>query len=271
MISFDYSDPVAKLLTYGDCRDPKSDWPNYPEELGISSSDISELIRMATDLELNQLDGEQTECWASLHAWRTLGQLKATAAIEPLMSLFHSLQDYDWIDEWMSHEMPYVYALIGKQSIPALRTYLADTSHSTYPRATANNCLRKIALTIPDTRNECISAITSSLEGEDPELNAFTIVSLIDLKAVESMPVIERAFERGQVDESICGYLDDIKFDMGLKPAQTTSQQRRAKEKSLFQKAASTSIKITQAESSAGFGKAIGKDKTKKKKKKKKK
>ncbi len=69
MTSFNYSDPVAKLLTYGDCCQLKSEWFNYPEELGISQEDIPELIRMATDPQLSELNAEQSECWARLHAW----------------------------------------------------------------------------------------------------------------------------------------------------------------------------------------------------------
>ncbi len=44
-----YSPPVNKLLTYGECRRSKN-WPNY-RKLGLTEEHIPELIRMATDSE----------------------------------------------------------------------------------------------------------------------------------------------------------------------------------------------------------------------------
>jgi hypothetical protein len=40
---------------------------------------------------------------------------------------------------------------------------------------------------------------------------------LWDLRAVEAMPVIERAFASGRVDESVMGDLEDVQIHFGLK------------------------------------------------------
>src|SRR5438093_123369 len=79
-MSNDYKDPVARLLTLGDAR-PVKTWPNYLE-LGLSREHVPELIRMATDDELNWADSESLEVWAPIHAWRALGQLRAEEAAE---------------------------------------------------------------------------------------------------------------------------------------------------------------------------------------------
>ena len=107
-----YSPTVAQLLTFGDCRN-FAEWPNY-QELGIGPEHIPELIRMATDKQLNWADAESVEVWAPIHAWRALGQLKAEAAIERLLPLFHEQEDSDWVGE----EMPHVFKLIGPVAIP---------------------------------------------------------------------------------------------------------------------------------------------------------
>lgn len=46
------SNPVDKLLTYGDASEIK-EVPNYVEELGFNANHIGALIDMATDIELN--------------------------------------------------------------------------------------------------------------------------------------------------------------------------------------------------------------------------
>jgi hypothetical protein len=50
---------------------------------------VPELIRMALDEDLHWADTESAEVWAPLHAWRTLAQLRAEAAVEPLIGLLY--------------------------------------------------------------------------------------------------------------------------------------------------------------------------------------
>lgn len=216
-----YSPPVDKLLTLGDSRETIRKWPDYPA-LGIGSEHVPDLIRMATDQELNWADSDSLEVWAPVHAWRALGQLRAEAAIEPLMRLFHEL-DADELSgsfESVMEEMPEVYGLIGPAAIPALTAYLSDESHGLYPRTTALKCIEEIGKNHPDTRAECAAALTRQLEQFDKngsQLNAFLISSLIDLKAVEAVSVMESAFAGGRVDESIAGDWEDAQVDLGLK------------------------------------------------------
>jgi len=57
-------------------------------------------------------------------------------------------------------------------------------------------------------RDEIVAILTRQLdlfERADEELNAFVISALLDLKAVESAPVMERAFAADRVDLSVCG------------------------------------------------------------------
>ena len=78
----EYTSPVNKLLTIGKPESVKPDkWPNYLE-LGLTLEDIPELIRMATDRKLRDLEEEEyededTDFWAPIHAIRALGQLHA--------------------------------------------------------------------------------------------------------------------------------------------------------------------------------------------------
>ena len=112
MTSNTYPPPVDQLLTFGDCQ-KLPEWPNYPE-LGLGPEQTPDLIRMAIDEELNHADSDSLEVWAPVHAWRALGQLHAEAAIEPLISLFRTIDEDD--NEWAEGELPTVFGMIGPDS-----------------------------------------------------------------------------------------------------------------------------------------------------------
>jgi len=175
---------------------------------------------MATDHEIRGIEPkegeeEEPEFWAPIHAVRALGQLHAEAAIEPLIQLLTVQVD----DEWMQEELRFVFGLIGPAAIPALAAYLADTSHELYPRGYAAHGLEEIGNWHPESRSEVIAALSKQLESfeeNDYELNGFLISGLSRLKAVEALPLIERAFAADRVDEFVIG-LDDVLVELGLK------------------------------------------------------
>lgn len=215
-----YTSPVDKLLALGEAEPVVPDaWPNYLE-LGLGPEHIPDLIRMATDHEIRTIESDEgeedePEFWAPIHAIRALGQLHAEAASEPLVHLLAELED----DEWMLEELPSVYGLIGPAAIPALAAYLADSSNEMYSRSYAANGLEEIGERHPESRSEAIAAITRQLEAfeeNDFELNAFLIANLAHLKAVEALPLIERAFAADRVDEFVID-LDDVLVHFGLK------------------------------------------------------
>lgn len=170
---------------------------------------------MALDDDLNWNDPGSTEVWSPVHAWRALGQLRAAAAITPLLRLLHEQEDNDWASE----ELPIVFGMIGREAIPALSEYLANPKYGLYPRATAAHGLEEIARTDPTTRAECIAALSTPLEqlhNVDPELNGFIIINLTNLKAVEAASGMEQAFASQRVDESIPGDWEDVQIALGL-------------------------------------------------------
>lgn len=219
VVKMAYPAPVDRLLTFGSCLN-FHEWPNYLD-LGLGPAHIPDLIRMATDEELHWAAGDSLEVWAPIHAWRALGQLRAKDAIGPLTRLFHELEENDWVSELTT-----VYGMIGPAAIPALSTYLADRGHGMYPRVYAAESLEKIGSQHPDARAECVAILTHQLERFDkqnPTLNALLIGLLEDLQAVESVPVIERAFAADCVDVTIVGDWDDVQVELGLKEADATA------------------------------------------------
>jgi hypothetical protein len=228
MIATSYSPPVDKLLTLGDARDSTAHWPDYLA-LGLGPEHIPDLIRMATDEKLQWADSESLQVWAPIHARRALGQLHAEAAIEPLAGLLHLIDDDD--DDWVGEELPDVYGMIGPAAIPALAAYLADASHPLFARVASAHSFAEIGVNHPDARAECVAALTAQLERfaeNDPTLNAFLVSYLMDLKAVESASVMERAFAAGQVELPVAGDWEDVQIELGLRQTRTTPRPNYA-------------------------------------------
>jgi hypothetical protein len=102
-----------------------------------------------------------------------------------------------------------------------------------------------------ETRAECVAPIVKALEKfpeNHPEFNAFLICSLVDLKAVESAPVIESAFAANCVEIFITGDWNDIQVDLGLKsPDELPSKENRLFEEILMSsRSMTTSTRFSQ-------------------------
>jgi hypothetical protein len=215
----DYSEHVQRLLKLGE---PDNDpWLDY-SALGITPADIPELIRLVQDesLRWSEAPGDQEEIpewYAQIHAWRALGQLKAEGAIPALLGVLHQVDDYD--DDWTGEELMDVFAKIGPASIPPLAAYLANPQNKLYARGAAAGSLAQIAEDHPAAREDCLASLAHALEAyetNDEALNAFIIADLVNLKAVEYVDLMERAFLAERVEEIVCGDFEDIQVDLGL-------------------------------------------------------
>ena len=219
MNAANYPSPVDKLLSYATCEDiditSHEQWPNYLE-LGFGPEHIPDLLRLAMDTTYAASNSEDPKYCAPVHAWRILGLLRAEAAIELLITL---TEDPEYGDI-ASDELPEVYALIGPAAIPTLKALLADSSHTPSARIDAIGCFERIAKMHPEAREECIAIITHQLElfaVNDPEVNAFLIYALKELKVPEAIPLIKQAYEADSVDEFFAGTFDEVQVAFGLK------------------------------------------------------
>jgi len=207
-----YEEPVSRLLTLGQ---PMSQ-VDYAT-LGIGPEHIPELIRMATDMALHRLQSARVEVWAPVHAWRALGQLRAQAAIEPLVDLLRLVDEQQ--DHWAGEGLPNVLAEIGTRAISAVSAFLADESRGLWGRVAASVSLSKIAQRHPEAREACVAALTAQLERyaeNDRDLNGFLISGLLDLQGVESASVMERAFATDSVELSVQGDWEEVQLELGL-------------------------------------------------------
>lgn len=214
----EYRSPVKQLLTYGPPRFSE-DWPDYTQ-LGIGPEHVDELISMASDVTLRRGDSGASETWGALHAWRTLGQLRAKAAAQPLLDVVRDLVP-GIADEHAANELPRVFAMIGPAAILPLSTFLADETNSTYARMTAADALLEIGQQTPDVSGDCARALSKELRKHvenDPRLNGFLISHLCDLKSRRYLPLIEEAFSADHVDKTVISQRS-VELTFGMRKA----------------------------------------------------
>ena len=209
-----YPPPVKQLLSLGEVqREEQRDYV----ALGLSLNDVPALIRMATDYQLHGGPPDSPVVWSPVHAWRALGQLRADEAIAPLVELFRRVDDSD---DWVSDDLPKSLAQFGDPALGPVTEYLRNAGHGDWSRAAAARTISLVAEAHPELRADGIARLSAQLErfAEQSEtLNAFLVSPLWDLHAVEAMPVIERAFASGRVDESVQGDVEDVQIEFGLK------------------------------------------------------
>jgi hypothetical protein len=229
---YTYSAPVAQLLTLGEPEggEPK-EWLNYLE-LGFTAEDVPELLRLSLavdELWDEEAETENVEGYAPYHAWRVLGQLRAEAAIEPLLTLFKNWGE----NEWVMEELPQVYSLLGTAALPALADFIADHSNAEWPRVNASSSIETIGQGSPEARALAVDILSKQLEtfhATEYELNGFLIGDLVKLKAKEAAPLIERAFAAEAVDESIVGDWEDVREALDLLSPEELEELHQRKE-----------------------------------------
>lgn len=209
-----YGPPLDRLIRLGEIvRGGRTS----DSQAGFSAEHVPELIRMATDTELHQAPQDQPAVWAPLHAIRALGELKAEAAIEPLVRALRLIDDGD---DWIGGELAAALGKIGPASLPALCGYLADETKGIWSRLGAGRAIVAVATAEPAARASCVSAIATQLTAavaQGPALNGGLVSLLLDLRAVEVAAVIENAFATDRVDEMVAGDWEDVQVELGLK------------------------------------------------------
>lgn len=201
-----YTPPVSKLLTYGQPTTTQ-EWPNY-RELGLRKEHIPDLIRMATDEGLYEFQEVTDAIWAPTHAWRTLGQLHATEAIQPLLDeVFWRVEDGD---EWVAEEMPVVFSLFGPKAIPYLSDFLdADKLNGSEPRAVAVDCLLAIGQYWDYAIYLAAQVLIKQLKDHarhHENTNSILIMGLMSIIDVlpyqETIPVMSEVIQSGRVPKN---------------------------------------------------------------------
>ena len=209
-----YPSAMAGLISLGAAQE-NMDYRSKAEPL---TGYVPDLMRMVLDDDLNQRDEDDPAVWAPYHALKVIEVLGPAEAAEPLTACLEG------DDEWISEELPAIYAAIGPAAIPVLQAYMENREHENEARGAASNALVAVAQAHPPVRAEIIALLTAFLDrpeaganGDEEVVTAFIIGDLGDLKALSAYEAIRRAYAEDRVDGQIIG-LEDVERDFGMRP-----------------------------------------------------
>jgi hypothetical protein len=197
-------------------------WADY-QSLGFTHENVPAMMALVQQTQQYWAaydEGEEAEVsfWAPLHAWRALADLGVVDVAPLLLHVMDELADSSEMDLLLD-DMPEVFMRIGKAALPSLIDGVKNNRFSTWTRVTAAESITAVARDAPETREAVVGAICTALEEfdqSDPTLNAFLIAQLAQMKATEAVPLVERAYSAGRVDQSVIGDWEDFQIEIGL-------------------------------------------------------
>jgi len=216
-----YPRPVSELLALGRpahpiCWDAKK-WADYVQRFDFTERHVPDLIRMATDRDLNFRHQEDPAVYAPQHAWRALGQLRAESAIEPLLAILNVF-DQIWDDAGLE-EIPSVLGMIGASAIHPANAFALDARNRTGPRWTACRVLTAVAEWFPACRERCLACLRDLLQRarwNPPNFNGMVTSCLVDLNDTDSAGLIKWVYHCAPVDSFICGPWPTVAEELGV-------------------------------------------------------
>ncbi len=155
---------------------------------------------------------------------RVLAMMFAPEAIAPLVRVLALVDEDD--SDLIGEGLQDVLVTFGPPAIDALTSFLFEAEDGNGGLVGAGETLALIAKDHPEERDRIVQILSATLEARhaanDPQINGFWVSDLLDLQAVESYPIIKKAYEAGAVDPFIAGDLEDVEFDLGLREKRAT-------------------------------------------------
>jgi hypothetical protein len=219
---------VRRLCEAKNPRDV-DDWEGhdgyYVAACRVSAEDVPGLIDIVRkwgdpdwpdDVDGPPIDEEDAEL-LPVTAWRTLADLKADAAVEPLIDVLCALDDK--YDDWASEELPHVFGKIGESAIEPLIEVAKNDGNLESIRSIAARGLRCVAERHAETRDRIVAWLTEMMTHaveDDLNFNTSLLVELAELHAVEAAEPIERAFAANLLDIGMIGDWERVRRRLGV-------------------------------------------------------
>jgi len=207
----------------------RRDWPNdsgyYLSKCRVTAADTSGLIELVrkwvdpewpSDAEFKRVGSADVEM-LPVTAWRSLADLEAAEAVEPLVDVLRSMGDD--IDSWAFEELPHVFGMIGAPSIESLTRLAEEASVDEEIRSIAASGLQRVAEHHPDAREQVVSRLSDMMaqaEDERISFNSSLLLALVELGAVEAAESIERAFSANRLDVAVIGNWENVRKELGV-------------------------------------------------------
>lgn len=221
---------LERLLTLGRPIGFKpSDW-GRSVVAGMTREHVPNLIGILDDPSLNDEAAEEPRFYAPVHAWRALGNFKAVEATEALISCLQVRQRWSDSDDWSIAEVPKVLCALGPEAIGEMAKAIANPQTEVYSAGVIAEALAKIAAAHPEERGRVVSSLIDVGERfaeRSKEANGGIVMALMDLKAVESVPLLRRIFHARAVNHDMVGDWREVREELNLERQPDDPPERR--------------------------------------------
>ena len=193
------------------------------------------LLRMLAEGGDDDWDPDDPRWFGEIHAGLLLIAFREPAALPIFAEVFRD-KERDNLIEWFSFEL----GAYGPAATQMLIDLLNDDSAYWYPCATAAGMLAQIAWHHPSERERILEALRALLppleedgtlalpsDADSEEVWTWVASTLTDLRDTVSQPQIVALYERGLIDESIIGSLEDYlaEFEPDASPSRMASHE----------------------------------------------
>lgn len=177
---------------------------------------VAPLLNLA--LDTNALLEPEPASLGPVHALRLLGELKPSAAAEPLLNavpLPEPEQPGQGGFLW-SQEVPQIVANFGADVLPVALKIADDLEIPALRRGAAYATLSFLATTAPELRADIIKALHERLEREpDDTARGYIVAALAQLQAREAYDDVMAAYKARRVDRNIMSASDARQLMLG--------------------------------------------------------
>jgi hypothetical protein len=156
------------------------------------------------------------------HAIILLTELKSEESLNVIFDVLR--QDEEYLDYWFSDDLAgliwealYVF---GFNHLDQFKSFLFEPNHYCFARAVISDAVSQIALHHPERKNEIIiwyqnliKEILANKDNEkiiDTDWVGFIVWDLLDINAVELLPIISELYVNNLASEDICGNYNEI-------------------------------------------------------------
>lgn len=185
---------------------------------------IQDLEYLIKESYLNFPDGD--ESFVAVHALFMLGELEAEESLDTILMMMQQNEDYcaltfgDICTEWAWIPL----FKTGKNRLKDFENYLKLPGLYTYFRTTVLDAMVQISIHYPEQKEQVFQIferllnffVKAKIEDNviDTEFNGLLVWDLIDLKLDRFLPQIKMLYDKGYVEESVCGSYETVETNI---------------------------------------------------------
>jgi len=196
---------------------------------------IKDLTQIITDAMSRWSHYEMTDFVEDTHNFPThalyfLGALKAEESLQVVLDLFrmgHDFIEY-WFADWLKGIIRPVLYDIGATQFPELKAFVLEENINGFYKLHASWVVTQVGLHQPEKRpkviqwyKEVLSHFLSQPANEkliDTIFLSWVNTQLIDLRAIELLPIIKEIWNKGWIQEDIIGDIKEIEKELKQAP-----------------------------------------------------